>query len=375
MSDVTDHVIIVGASTRAAATSARRAGWKPWCADLFADADLQRIATVRKVPLDGYPHGLLDALKDAPAWPVIYTGALENWPTLIAKIDQPLWGNPPEVLRAVRSPERWTKCLAAHRISCPALSSEPTTAGRWLLKPRKSAGGFGIQTYHGQAFNPRTHFLQQWIDGVPRSAVFLGDGERALLVGVTQQLIGSGWLNATGFHYAGSVGPVPLDDASTRRWRALGSALAETFHLRGLFGVDAIWRGGVPWPIEINPRYTASVEILERRFRVPLLRCHGDVFHASALSAIESSAPSLFWGKGILFARATLAFPPRGPWNAALEAGADLDAVEYADIPHPGEIIERGRPVLTLFASAATFADCEMKLQEKARTLDRRLWG
>ena len=59
-------LIIIGASTRAAATSAWRAGWTPWCADLFADADLERIATVRKVPPETYPHGLLAALYDAP---------------------------------------------------------------------------------------------------------------------------------------------------------------------------------------------------------------------------------------------------------------------------------------------------------------------
>src|SRR5205085_5677927 len=91
------NVILLGASTRAAAMSARRAGWTPWCADLFADVDLERIAIVRKVT--AYPDELLDALSDAPQAPVAYTGALENWPDLIAKIDRPLWGNPPEVLR------------------------------------------------------------------------------------------------------------------------------------------------------------------------------------------------------------------------------------------------------------------------------------
>src|SRR6516164_6560588 len=97
-------VILLGASTSAAAMSARRAGWAPWCADLFADADLQRIATVRKVPIEAYPHGLLDALAEAPPGPVIYTGALENRPDLVAGIDRPLWGNSSKVLRVIRTP-------------------------------------------------------------------------------------------------------------------------------------------------------------------------------------------------------------------------------------------------------------------------------
>jgi predicted ATP-grasp superfamily ATP-dependent carboligase len=80
-------------------------------------------------------------------------------------------------------------------------------------------------------------------------------------------------------------------------------------------------------------------------------------------------------GKAILFARKALTFPELGPWLAALQAGVDLDQTEYADIPQAGEVIEQGRPVLTLFASAATPAECLGKLQEKAQALDRRLWG
>ena len=152
------NVILLGASTRAAAMSTVRAGWTPWCADLYADADLQRIATVRKVPLATYPSGLLDAVRDAPHAPVIYTGALENWPRLIARIDRPVLGNPPEVLRAVRSPERWERCLRAAGLPCPMFADGPVTGGKWLLKPRKSAGGLNIQIYQGQAFRSRAPF-------------------------------------------------------------------------------------------------------------------------------------------------------------------------------------------------------------------------
>ncbi len=83
-----------------------------------------------------------------------------------------------------------------------------------------------------------------------------------------------------------------------------------------------------------------------------------------------------FWGKAILFPRAGRSrFPSDGPWLDALKDGIDLDETEYADIPHAGAIIEQGRPVLTIFASGETVADCEMKLLEKAQALDRRLWG
>jgi predicted ATP-grasp superfamily ATP-dependent carboligase len=368
-------ILIIGASTRAAAMSARRAGMTPWCADLFADADLERIATVRKIAADDYPEGLLGALADAPPAPVMYTGALENRPDLIACITQPLIGNSAEVLRAVRSAERWYQCLRDNDLPCLAIAVKPTTSERWLLKPRKGASGFGIQPYVGQAFNSRTHFLQERLDGIPCSGIFLGLEQDAAFLGITQQLIGTPWLNASEFHYAGNIGPLPVPASTTFRMIELGSTLAREFHLRGLFGIDLILRDGVPWPVEINPRYTASVEILERSFRLPMLRWHRQAFEDEALSEPAPSPAGMIWGKGILYARATIDFPAEGPWSAALAAGIDVDSVEYADIPHAGEVIEQGRPVLTIFASGKTVSECETNLQEKAQALDRRLWG
>jgi predicted ATP-grasp superfamily ATP-dependent carboligase len=361
-------LVILGASTRAAAMSARRAGWTPWCADLFADADLQNIATVRKIAAADYPDGLLEALQEAPPGPVMYTGALENRPDLIAKIDRPLLGNSAEVLRAVRSPRRWSECLAAHSLPCPKISDVPEASGQWILKPRRSAGGFGIHVYTGQAFNPRTHFLQEHIDGIPASALFIGRERTATLIGVTEQLIGTRWLNASGFHYAGSIGPLNIDP---QPWRAIGAALAASFNLVGIFGVDAIVRDGIIWPVEINPRYTASVEIFERSFETALLKDCGGAIPAFAPSA----KPQAKWGKAILFARKTFEFPDRGPWTDALKAGVNLDEVAYADIPHAGEITEQGRPVLTVLAPGSSMQECRQALEEKAQALDRRLWG
>src|SRR6187401_3236819 len=95
---------IVGASTRSAAASAVRAGFQPLAADLFGDADLQRIATTTRIR--PYPEGLLDWMRavEPPAW--MYTGALENHPELIDQMAwiAPLLGNPGDVLARVRSP-------------------------------------------------------------------------------------------------------------------------------------------------------------------------------------------------------------------------------------------------------------------------------
>src|SRR6202030_2218911 len=61
-----DQVLLIGASTRAAAFSALRAGLRPWCADLFNDADLRgRCPSVALVP-GTYPQGFVAAVQQAP---------------------------------------------------------------------------------------------------------------------------------------------------------------------------------------------------------------------------------------------------------------------------------------------------------------------
>ena len=54
-----------------------------------------------------------------------------------------------------------------------------------------------------------------------------------------------------------------MSDAEAGQWRRIGEVISGEFGLRGLFGVDAIKRQDSIYPVEANPRYTASVEVLE----------------------------------------------------------------------------------------------------------------
>jgi predicted ATP-grasp superfamily ATP-dependent carboligase len=375
------NLIIIGASARAAAFSAWRAGLRPWCADLYADVDLRQAFPVRRVPSDAYPDGLLDALRDAPAGPVLYTGGLENHPDLLARIDRPLCGNPPEVLRRVRSPFLLAEVLKKHGLPALDVRRNPPPAGdhrRWLLKPLRSAGGVGIRTYRGQAFDPRTRYLQEFRPGRCFGALFVGlSGGRAHFVGITR-MMAPGWLHVPGFHYGSSIGPRSLEAGNLPR---IGNVLAQEFSLLGVFGVDAVYEfdsvtgRGRYLPLEVNPRYTASVELFERAWDVPLLGLHRAAVEGRALSLPSRPIPFPVWAKAILYARADSRFPADGPWSGAEVRRQPAGLVEYADIPDAGEPIARGSPVLTVFASGSTAGRCLRRLREKANALDRCLRG
>ena len=108
-----EPVLIIGASGRAAAFSALRAGLTPHVIDLFADEDLRTVAAVQRIPSRQYPHGFVKLARQVPPMPFLYTGGLENYPDVIGAIaaERPLWGNGPEVLAKIRDPFALAKVL------------------------------------------------------------------------------------------------------------------------------------------------------------------------------------------------------------------------------------------------------------------------
>jgi len=182
--------VLVGASVRAAAFSAMRAGLEPWCADLFADADLQARCPVLAVPASRYPHGLVDALAAWPPGPWMYTGALENRPHLVDRLSRKraLWGNGAAVLRKVRSPYRLAACLRSARLAHLAVqrcSAPLSREGQWLCKPWRGAGGRGIR-FHvpGRSVNPKGRcYLQEYIEGESCAAIYVGNGQENRQIG------------------------------------------------------------------------------------------------------------------------------------------------------------------------------------------------
>jgi predicted ATP-grasp superfamily ATP-dependent carboligase len=371
------ELLIFGASVRAAAFSALRAGLRPWCADLFGDTDLRSACPFLCLPVGAYPKGFLEASQQGPPGPWLYTGGLENRPALIGRLARlrPLWGNGPAVLRRARSPRTFHALLSAAGLPCPAVRlGEPPRTGGWLLKPRAGAGGTGIRIWTGEETAPPTKrfYFQELVDGDPHAAVYVGDGHSAHLLGVTRQLTALNWLHARPFAYCGSIGPLSLSPALSRSLERLGTVLAGGTGLAGIFGVDFILRDESPWLVEVNPRYTASVEVLEHGLNCAILRYHQEVFDSAALPPADPvpalRSPGMI-GKAILFAPREVVFPTSGPWQQAATDPWRLPA--FADIPAAGARIKAGRPILTFFARAASVPACLDQLRQIALDLDR----
>jgi len=381
-----NEVLIVGASVRAAAFSALRAELQPSGADLFGDADLLNRCPSVRLSAQEYPANLVCWLQSAPHGPWLYTGALENRPAVVQRLARlrMLWGNSGPVLRRCRDPFALEKCLRGQGLPCPRClvnGSSPLQHGRWLVKPLHGAGGRDIRLLSADpsASANANMYLQEFIEGDPCAAVYIGDGNGAALLGVTRQLIGEPWLNAPAFHYCGSVGPLSMNAVTRTAFERLGKVLVDSFHLRGLFGVDCVLQDEVPYPVEVNPRYTASVEVLEYATGIAALALHRDAFEGRPLPSAglqeEQALPkpsSRFVAKAILFAREPVVFPDSGPWLGALDAGVSVHELPaFADIPHAGERIGPRQPILTCLVRADSVDGCVDQLRQTAQDLDR----
>lgn len=370
---------IVGASARAAAVSAVRAGFAPWAVDLFADRDLRRIAHTVRCPMDEYPSALPRLVDVMPPGPVIYTGGLENHPEVLRDLAarREVWGNLPENFGYARDPRFLALPSHIPRVSPPVNAPllEPCPKhGRWVRKRFNSAGGMDVR--FGEPGEPasRRHFFQLFADGLPMSMLFVtscGTGRaETRCLGVTEQLVGESWLHAEPFAYCGNVGPVDLPDEVRDGLVRYGSLVAGESGLRGVWGLDFVFDDTTAHPVEVNPRYTASAEVLELAGWESFLTRHALEFAAAPLRTFSKPSRAAVVGKAIYYAPHALAFPI-GPWDDELSRPFDPWRVpDFADIPDAGSVIEAGQPVLTVFATGDTPAAVRRELQSRAAELD-----
>jgi predicted ATP-grasp superfamily ATP-dependent carboligase len=278
----------------------------------------------------------------------------------------------------VRNPGIVADCLTAAGLHVPALHRrllEPPPPGLWLVKPLRGAGGSGIRFWgeEGATIYYWDHvYLQEYVQGEPCSALYAALDEQVRFLGFSRQLIGERWLHAASFHYCGSIGPLLPEPDLLQQLERLGATLAAGTILRGLFGVDGVLRNGIFWPVEVNPRYTASVEVLEYATGLGALNWHRQAFEPQTPSpTLPAVSPTFFVGKAILFAQKDLTFPRTGPWETVLRSPpSPTEMPAFADIPPASQEIKAGRPILTFFARADSVSGCEDLLRRIAADLD-----
>ncbi|GAB4250320.1 MAG: ATP-grasp domain-containing protein [Thermoleophilia bacterium] len=360
------RILAVGLSTRAIAESAFRAGRPLLTLDLFGDLDQRRLgenlSLRRDLGLSWTPQAVLRAAGMIDYEGLVYTSNLENQPRLVTRLaaGRRLLGNPAEVLWAARDWGELRRVCREEAILHPVtlLPGEevPTKTGeRYLVKPVRSGGGRRIRVWRGEPLRPGW-LLQKKIPGIAASVSFVADGRRSVVLGLTEQLLGRREFGARGFQWCGNVFPCPLPQPASAgvyaEIRRMANRLTSRLGLQGVNGLDLVlapFQGRLaPFLIEINPRFSASVELVERALRMSAFTAHERAFARELPEYFPAPGAGAYLAKAVVFARTCV----RVPWTEGwLRNGC-------RDVPHPGEKLEPGQPICTVFAQGSSREEC-----------------
>jgi uncharacterized protein len=367
------------------AESAVRCGSDVVAVDFFGDRDQARAAESYALGRDlGLPltaSGLGRAARRFDVDAVAYTANVENHPSVLrAFVSRGLTvlGNDERALRDVRDWRMLREFCRDAGIRHPEtlLAGEESLARpgvRWLRKRVRSGGGHGVRRWRGGRLDD-AHLLQAEVEGRVASASFVADGRSARVFALTEQLVGDRRLGARRRAWCGNILPLEPQGPTAERLLAevarMASLLAGRFRLHGVNGLDLIVRREPDGElaahlIEVNPRYTASMELAEDAGGGSVFAMHAAGVEGRLPAEKELTAlPSRYVGKAVLFTRRDVVAPDTDLW---LERGV-------RDVPQAGAPVRAGHPVCTVVAlGAPDRTTCREALHQEAATIEKTL--
>lgn len=380
-----NEVLIDGFSTRAAAWSVVRAGLRPVLFDQCLDFDLPSLALKSEQTTEFWK-------KIPRSIPFLPIGGWENRLEELQQIadQRPIWGNSAMVMQNIRDPISLQQTMKIWQYQSleVRMSGRPDNVSqlKWIRKSRSATGGFAISLVSDEISDLEENgfYEQEYIAGPVYSAQFCSflnsQPQPTEFLGLTKQQTGCPELPDFPFAYTGTIGTArneelfELELSLAKRVvleiQEIGLRLAQEYDLRGLWGFDFILKDDRPAVIEVNPRYTAAMEVLELATGESFL----DLLLANSSSFMrtnfrnDSTKPAVI-GKAFLFARSELQLSNNWNWLPIIQELGGLsqnysawEIPQISDLPQPGKRFTTGEPICTVWATGKTIRNCEEQL-------------
>lgn len=367
MPGLPERLLLIASSGRILAKSAARAGIRPIVLDLYADQDTRACAEhcmlLAPAPVGFEPEALLPlAARLAPPeqYPLVYGSGLDITPDLLEEVarGRVLYGNPPELLWRLKTPQTFFALLAELGIPYPDIrQTRPPDPEHWLLKAGRSQGGKGVRECSAGTRPEQHEYFQRRLSGPSMSLLFLADGERMHPIGFNTL-----WsLERPGlpFLFRGAVNRTALLESQCRDVREYARRMVQALTLKGLHSLDFMLDGGNCRMLELNPRPSATMALYDRDIPDGLLAWHIRSFQGR----IGGFEPPSFPVRAFRFALA----------HRPLTIPFGLDWPEWCcDRPQAGLSLDPDHPLCTITAEGTDPARVESLLDRREDELQRR---
>jgi len=370
------NFLVIGLDVVSLASSARKAGYKVYAVDYFGDQDLKHLShktrsiikqrageTCGRLNTNFNPEALLhltkNLLKSSEIDAALLSSGLEDSPEVLSELNDlvPILGNSPEVIQKVRNKKEFFHELERVGIPHPetelaenfeeAREKSKDFGFPVVVKPFKGFGGAGVReaqnaqelkkAFRGASLFDKKVLIQESISGAAASASLISSIDRAIVLTLNEQLLGIRQVGQREpFGYCGNVVPLSVTETVKDACKSIAEEVVLHFGLVGSNGIDLmISEEGVPYVIEVNPRFQGTLECVERVLRTNIVRAHVEACVQGILPT-SMKKTSLSCVRLILFALKRSIAPDLTTFR------------EVRDIPLPGVIVEEGEPLCSV---------------------------
>ncbi|MFW5809331.1 MAG: ATP-grasp domain-containing protein [Halanaerobium sp.] len=213
-----------------------------------------------------------------------------------------------------------------------------------VTKPAKYSADNRLQIVDG-------FYLQEYIKGESYSVQFAADGKKAKILSFCRQL--NAFNSKSSFKYGGNILVKP-DNSTINKITKAANLLVENYSLKGINGFDYIQNDDGLYFLELNPRYTAAVELLIPIFGRELFAVYfkdqlkKDYLNDYLNTELKASGKVIYYAEEKIKIKYELRREFKKIYNRALNNKFKNVEVKIKDIPTAGEVFNKKDPVFTL---------------------------
>ncbi len=359
MNGAIQRILVAGFSTRHVVSSAVRAGLEVCAIDNFCDQDLRNLvfAYERFEELAELPDLIRRFCKEQEVDAVITTSGAED----LAGLPVPILGTDPAVAARFLDKELTQRFFEEHGFPVPARALPGVFPA--MLKPCRGSGGWrnalvtseeDIRSWES-IFPGEPYLLQELAPGIPASVCCVADGHRAKAVAVNLQILRGSKEARYGF--CGSL--TPFRHQMADQMRMMAERIAAATGCCGVLGIDFLVTDTSITAIEINPRFVATLDTIERATGCNLVKLHIDACQGVLPNTIPEGRSTCI--RQILFA----------PHDLTISSDLSHLIPDVADIPVPPTSFETGDAVISVYGEGEDESSARLALDKTIRRVSQ----